>query len=152
MQVICVAETIEETTVPALVEETIDMLDGFPIFFLEACGTACLDLNILNILDNIRVPCFAWSLVKKQSGGGIAVIGATRAGPMYFNPNSGEPFAGGHALHMFFYEAYEQGVTLSDLMINAYYSYLDNYWKDPIILENIILIGDPSLKIGGYPN
>ena len=119
--------------------------DRLPIFFLEACATAGLDYKILSI---ITFPCLSWALVKKQSGGGIAAVGATQAGPMYFNPdNTGEPYAGGHAMHMFFYEAYEQGVTLSDMMINAYCSYLDNYWKDPIILENIILIGDPSLKI-----
>ena len=124
--------------------------DRLPIFFLEACETACLDFKFFS---NMKRPCLAWSLVKKQSGGGIAVVGATRSGPMYFNPNNnGEPYAGGHAMHMFFYEAYEQGITLSDLMINAYCSYLDTYWKDPIILENIILIGDPSLKIGGYSN
>jgi len=124
--------------------------DRLPIFFLEACATAGLDYKILSIM---KFPCLAWSLVKKQSGGGIAAIGATQAGPMYFNPNNtGEPYAGGYAMHMFFYEAYEQGVTLSDLMMHAYCSYLDNYWKDPIILENLILIGDPSLKIGGYPN
>jgi hypothetical protein len=124
--------------------------DRLPIFFLEACETAGLDYKILSIM---KFPCLAWSLVKKQSGGGIAAVGATRSGPMYFNPNNnGEPYAGGYALHMFFYEAYEPGIALSDLMINACCSYLDNYWKDPIILENIILIGDPSLKIGGYQN
>jgi hypothetical protein len=123
--------------------------DRLPIFSLEACETAGLDYKFLSIM---KCPCLAWSLVKKQSGGGISAIGATRSGPMYFNPNNnGEPYAGGYALHKFFYESYELGIALSDLMINACCSYLDNYWKDPIILENIILIGDPSLKIGGYP-
>ena len=120
-----------------------------PIFFLEACGTAWLDFEIFN---NFRFPCFAWALLKNKYGGAIAVIGATREGPMYLDPDgSSKPYAGGHAMHKFFYEAYEQGALLSDMIINAYGSYLDNYWKDAIILETFVLLGDPSLKVGGYP-
>jgi hypothetical protein len=49
-----------------------------------------------------------------------------------------------------FFDAYEPGIILSDMFMKAQHSYLDDLWKDCLTLEQCTLIGDPSLKIGGY--
>ncbi|MBS3777661.1 MAG: hypothetical protein KGY50_00020 [Candidatus Thermoplasmatota archaeon] len=118
--------------------------DKLPVVFFDACKTAKLDFNLFGI----KIPCFAWMMVKQQEGGSIASIGATRMG---YGGYAEDPMGGGTCrLHADFFDAYEPGILLSDMLTKAQSDYLDNVWKDCLTLEEFILIGDPSLKIGGY--
>jgi len=122
--------------------------DKLPIFYLDACWTGILDYNILSL----PTPGFAWSLVKKTHGGAVACIASTRVGMGGF---VGDPFAGGSpSLHQKFFQAYEPGIHLSEMLMSAQNTYIDTHhpdFPDYFTVQEFILIGDPSLKVGGYP-
>jgi len=140
-----------------------------PIFFLQACSTATLDFTvqelselyslpfayILCILSDVKYkteniyPCFAWELIKKPNGGGIASIGATRLAfgdPLVITPDQGIEL-----LNLLFFKSYKENITLGQQFTDSIISFI-NYTNgsDPITPQEFILIGDPSLKIGGY--
>jgi hypothetical protein len=96
----------------------------------------------LPLLDKL-VPCFAWNWVKKNNGGAIATIGATRTA--YGGIDSG---AGKISLE--FFSAYENSETLGQMMTQAQIEYITDVPYDAFTVEEFILLGDPSLKIGGY--
>jgi hypothetical protein len=82
-------------------------------------------------------------MVKKSNGGAIATIGATRTA------FGGIDFGCGYlAIH--FWQAYSTSETVSQMMTKAQNDYITNISDDFITVEEFILIGDPSLKIGGY--
>jgi len=117
-----------------------------PVMFFDCCLTADLDFTLLNI----KVPCFAWAIVKKPSGGAIATIGFTESP---YAGLVGDPLGGGSSrMNANFFDAYEPGILLSDMLTKAQHAYLNNLWKDCLTLEQCTLIGDPSLKLGGYPS
>jgi hypothetical protein len=139
-----------------------------PIVFLSACLTARLDYNILNafidllhyftgksILQKpeldfpVLFPCFAWLLVSKPNGGAIATIGATTIAYGMINPNG---ISGGCCYLAFkFFESISKSNYLGEVFVSAKNEYLENVdWWDPFTLEEFVLLGDPSLKIGGY--
>ena len=40
----------------------------------------------------------------------------------------------------------------AEMLVSSQNDYLNNaLWKEPLTVEEYILLGDPSLKIGGYP-
>ena len=90
------------------------------------------------------LPCFAWCWVKKSNGGAIATIGATRTA--YGSLDMGCGY-----LSLQFYEAYSSSETVSQMLTKAKIEYINTLWKDYFTIEEFILLGDPSLKIGGYP-
>jgi hypothetical protein len=84
--------------------------------------------------------------------GAIACIGSTRVA---FGGFAGDPLiAGASHLHASFFEAYTPGVTLGEMFIYAQQSYiadvLDTVIYDPLTVQEFCLIGDPSLRVGGY--
>ena len=119
--------------------------DNLPIVFFDACSTATLDYSNYGI----NLPCFAWLIVKKSSGGAIASLGSTRVA--YANTNERGPHAGCARLNVNFFRNYEAGSELSHMLTSAKNDYINYVWKDYVTIEQFILIGDPSLKIGGYP-
>ncbi len=122
--------------------------DKCPIMYFDACLTGQLDYEFLTL----DVPCFAWAMIKKPNSGAIACIGATRTG---FGGFAGDPFiAGASSMHAFFFEAYEPGIHLGEMFINAQRLFIENIIEkvmyDPLTIQEFILLGDPSLKVGGY--
>jgi len=115
-----------------------------PIIFFHACLTAKLDYTKWGL----QLPCIAWNIIKMKYGGGIVAIGSTRSGYSYTTQDGA--IEGGSRLIVEFFKAYEPGITISDMLIEAQNEYLDNVWLDVITIEEYNLIGDPSLKIGGY--
>jgi hypothetical protein len=116
-----------------------------PIIFFDCCSTGTIDWTVLGF----RMPCFAWSFVKKSSGGAIATIGASRMG---YSGYVGDVLGAGTCrMNANFFDSYEPGIILSDMLTEAQTKYLDEVWKDCFTLEEYNLIGDPSLKVGGYP-
>jgi len=146
------------------------------IFFLDACNTGKLDNNrfdggllsifplciiklLLERLVNLETfPCFSWSLVNKQSGGGIAAISSSS--PTWFgyeyNDDELQILYGSNIFHQLFFEAYKPGIILSDMFQKAQNSYIsimkstEHFLWDRNTIDGFNLIGDPSLKIGGY--
>ena len=147
-----------------------------PIVFFDACLTAKLDFNVsqfikyalspnLNFNQNSNIktfnlnnifnpieplsilskltPTFAWSWVKKKHGGAIATIGATRTA-------YGDLTYGCGYLSLQFYRSYATSKTLSQMLTKAQNVYINNIREDPFTVEEFIIIGDPSLKLGGY--
>jgi hypothetical protein len=148
--------TSEPDSSPAIfyyVQFILGILNGnrYPIMYFDACLTASLDYN--NRIFGIDFPCLAWSMIKKHYGGAVACIGSTRVG---FGGFAGDPFiAGTSCLHRYFFEAYESGTFLGDMFIQAQQSFIEeiinNVIYDPLTLQEFTLLGDPSLKVGGYP-
>ena len=96
----------------------------------------------LPLLDKL-VPCFAWNWVKKDNGGAIATIGATRTAFGGFDSGAGK-------MSLEFFSAYESSETLGQMMTQAQIGYINDVPYDAFTVEEFILLGDPSLKIGGY--
>ena len=111
----------------------------------------------------IPVPhCFSWGLAKKINGGSIATIGATAFS--YESPDINLGYGGIEWLDIHFFEFYgiHQVDILGDIWKNTVTSFFQHHpinWDDEsdtgsaLIAKNgqqWLLIGDPSLKIGGY--
>ena len=89
------------------------------------------------------VPCFAWNWIRKSDGGAIANIGATRTAFGGFDSGAGK-------MSIEFFSTYESCETIGEMWSNAQIGYnMDVPW-DFFTLEEFILLGDPSLKVGGY--
>ena len=137
-----------------------------PIIFFDACLTTKLDFNISDLtayyglkgylisrllgFDNSETyfPSFAWATIKKDDGGAIATIGATR--PAYTYVDKDGVYAGAGFLDVRFFHAYEEGITVGEMLSQALTDYQNYVGKDMFTIEEYILIGDPSLYVGGY--
>ncbi len=106
--------------------------------------------------------CFSWSLVRKPFGGAIGMIGST--GFSYESPDIDKKVGGCEWLDIHFYEQYGLnnidilgecwGETINSFVQNFKINFDDtSKTGDALIAKNVeqwLLIGDPSLKIGGY--
>lgn len=148
-----------------------------PIAFLGGCHNAQFNVSLFsgsgNFVDDFfmgrTVPeCLAWWLVRKEDGGAIASISYTALGYVSFG-ESGDKDGDGvndpdfvEQRHGFlfnsFFKAINDGMeTLGEAWKAALSRYLDtfpawNSWMDVKNTEACVLLGDPSLKIGGYPS
>ena len=119
--------------------------EKLPIVFFDACSTS----QPMYIFDS-----FAYNIVKKANGGAITSIGATEIARSYFD-DAGGIHGGPQYLNLHFFMNYEEGITVGEMLTKAEYDLL-NYdllndeIKDPHTLALYVLIGDPSLKVGGY--
>jgi hypothetical protein len=132
--------------------------------------TAKFDVTILNIFNKNRFgrsDCIpeeiGWRLVRKPNGGSIAHIGATSVvwgytGDMDNNgiPDSVEKGLLGWINTEFFRLYIEEGYHhIGELHWETMRNYCESfnvhsYYLDCKHVQEITLIGDPSLKIGGY--
>ena len=106
--------------------------------------------------------CWGWALTREINGGCIGVIGST--GFSYESPDITREEGGCEWLDMHFFEQYGQKGTdiLGKCWGDTVTGFLQNFtidWSDTtstgdaLIVKNVeqwLLIGDPSLKIGGY--
>lgn len=140
-----------------------DLENGYklPIMFFDACLTAKIDFVLQDLLDyreylvvNIlakilrmdttkRLPCYAWAFVSHPDGGAIATIGATRTA--YGGIDSG---AGKMSIE--FFSAYHTSAYLGEMMTEMQNNYIRDVPDDAFTVEEFMLLGDPTLKIGGY--
>jgi len=110
----------------------------------------------------------SWSLVSRKNGGSVATVGFTGYAYASFQRNDGDIDGNGiddpdyveekHAyLLQSFFEGIDNGFeSLGEVWADALNRYLDAWpamedWADAKNIEAWILLGDPSLKIGGYP-
>jgi len=105
--------------------------------------------------------CWSWNLVRQKNGGSIATIGNTGLGwgvPGSNSMNYQDGYIGSHFFQV--YASLSQqgnhslgeihGQTISDF-IARFSPNDDTDPKDRKTVEQWVLFGDPSLKIGGYP-
>ena len=139
-----------------------------PIIVVGGCHNSFIGVSlipsVLNLfIDNnmftygTPVPeCWSWWLVKMSKSGAIATIGNTGYGYGYL----GEYCTTGGVDNWITTEFFVQYGTnghdvLGDAYSQAITSYINNIGKndkgDAKTVEQWILLGDPSLKIGGYP-
>ncbi len=137
-----------------------------PVIFFDACLTAKLDFNLSDLqayyglkgrlisfllgFDNSEqyYPSFAWAILKQEAGGAIATIGATR--PAYTYVDEDGVYAGAGFLDVRFFKAYTEGITVGEMLSQAQTDYQQFVGKDMFTIEEYILLGDPSLRVGGY--
>ena len=81
--------------------------------------------------------------MSKTNGGAIATIGATRVAFTGTESGAGK-------LSMEFFSAYKSSETLGQMMTQAQNEYITDVPYDFLTIEEFILLGDPTLKIGGY--
>ena len=60
-------------------------------------------------------------------------------------------YAGAGYLDVHFFKAYEEGITLGEMFKKAQVDYINKHPGDFFTSEEFILIGDPTLMVGGYP-
>jgi hypothetical protein len=139
-----------------------------PVIFFDACLTAKLDFNftdleeyyprIIDLLASIFglstnpsdfYQCFAWSFIAKESGGAIASVGATRTA--YTWVDSTGVYGGAGYMDVHFFDSYYEGVTVGQMLTGSQNAYIHQVGPDYFTIEEFILLGDPSLMVGGYP-
>jgi len=120
--------------------------------------------------DIIGLSCpksLCWGLASKKGGGSIATIGYTGLAYVSFQ-SIGEDLDGdgindpdyveekhGYLFSSFFKKIDDDVEILGEAWAGAITRYLDTWpamerWEDAKNIEAWILLGDPSLKIGGY--
>ncbi len=113
-----------------------------PIVFFGGCNLGRLDYSI----KKIPFSCLAWQFVSRRYGGAIAAVASCRSS------FSGVSQGGESMLGLYFFKAYnyKKNITLSEMFMKAQKDYITNF-GDRMILQEYNLIGDPSLRVGGYP-
>jgi hypothetical protein len=111
-------------------------------------NTLSMDIESNDVLSEPResddlVPVFAWNWIRKSNGGAIANIGATRTAFGGYDSGAGK-------MSIEFFSAYESSESLGEMWSNAQIGYNTDVPDDLFTLEEFILLGDPSLKVGGY--
>ena len=105
--------------------------------------------------------CWSWKLVKNNKGGSIATIGST--GLSWYNAEYNS--AGTDWVNVQFFKEYSNGVrNIGELWKNSISKFVDENpikWDtlsgsadsiDAKTIQQWVLLGDPSLMIGGYTN
>lgn len=123
--------------------------EKYPISILSGCHVCKIEKSF----------CLGWQLTKNQYKGSIATLGPTNIGYLGFEYNGG----GLDWLELQFFKEYMNGSRiLGDIWRQVLTAFADNYpidWNLPAGLNcaidakmasEWIVIGDPTLKIGGY--
>lgn len=147
--------------------------DMYPVCILGECIHAKIDVAYLNFLNYLKgktnyfpqdciFECLAWSFVKKNKGGAIGVLANTNvcygnSGDANGNgiPDDAESFGGRLAVEVLRLYGEEDIRILGQIHSQTIKDYIANFpissnkFHCKSVLE-WILIGDPSLRIGGY--
>ncbi len=139
----------------------------YPITIIGGCHNNQFNVSLFNLLrirhlkdiyykSEWSPECFGWWLARKIGGGGIATIANTGYG--YGIPGEDCLKGRGRYMEIHFFKSVAEGKDMlgkahaSDLIyyLNAFPPMTDRI--DTKIVEQWVLLGDPSLKIGGYPS
>jgi hypothetical protein len=125
-----------------------------PVAVVSGCLAACFDKDFWTGSTSFTIDCFCWVFTKQKNGGSIAALGNTaicRGVKGVENPNIYEGY-----LTTRFFEIYgNETDILGDIWKTEIARYVDHFNARNDILhcksvEIWALLGDPSLKIGGY--
>lgn len=151
--------------------------EKLPILIVGGCHNSQFEVNLMNLIrDFLKEPlkyfkispagrfyymewisdCWSWHLTRLADGGTIATIGNTGLG--YGYPNSYCTSGLDGWLEPRFFYQYTNGASyLGEAHSGAIKDYINiigyvnNDQVDRKTIEEWVLFGDPSLKIGGYP-
>jgi hypothetical protein len=170
----------DETFIDGLGVRDVHKLENggmYPVCLVGGCHNSQFNVSVLNMFKmwegthwlhyiyygETAYECWSWRLAAKPDGGSIATLGYT--GYDYFAigdydddevPDCIQYFSG--FLHVHFFEEYGMNGTdtLGMVHVNTLIKYITelNPYSDPYdakTVEEWVLLGDPSLKIGGYP-
>jgi hypothetical protein len=128
-----------------------------PVFVILSCSNSNFDNSI---------KCLGWRMVSKRNGGSIATIGSTSVA--YLSVNATDEEGSVDWLGTQFFKEYAKGEDiLGKIWKNSLTEYFENFsidWNTQAggnfsdcytnvkTVQQWILLGDPSLKIGGYPH
>ena len=151
------------------------LLNGYklPVIVAGACHNAQFDVTPWNLLKYVTgetihpgewaLECWAWKLVSHPFGGSIATVSNTGLGMSKEDKDSRQG-AGDFMDLQFFYEyGFNKTIILGDVWMKAINRYRNHFpvdWTDPAgsdsaidakTVQQWVLLGDPSLRIGGYP-
>jgi len=143
-----------------------------PVCVVGGCHNLQFDVALTNFLRGFKEAlyhgiwypeCWGWKLTRKIGGGSIATIGCSGLG-MTKEDKESQDGASDFLDPQFFYECGMNGTdVLGEAWGNTITNYLHQYpinWSTPAgwdyaidakTVQQWILLGDPSLKIGGYP-
>ena len=141
-----------------------DLKNGYklPVMFFDACLTAKLDFVLQDFLNyrpyfmfdilakalgvntSKRLTCYAWAFLTHQGGGAIATIGATRTAFGGIDEGAGK-------ISLEFFSAYNTSQYLGQMITQMQTHYINDVHEDAFTVEEFILLGDPTLRLGGYP-
>ena len=141
-----------------------------PVCVVSGCHNSQFDVSIFKFFNatarshgEYAPECWSWHMTRKIGGGSIATIGCTALG---FTKEDKVSFKGGiNEIEVAFFKQYGQNEIdiLGDAWTAAVDWYLDTYpvdwntplsndsWIDVQVPQSWVILGDPSLKIGGYP-
>lgn len=142
--------------------------EKLPICVVGGCHNSMFNISYFHQSWVYGLPvyeCWSWRLTRKIGGGSIATLGCTGLG--YGKEDKQDPSQGGGGdwLNVLFFKEYgeNQYEFLGEVWGNAIASYLEEFpidWSqhafndtalDAKTVQEWVLLGDPSLKIGGYP-
>jgi hypothetical protein len=138
-----------------------------PVCVVGGCHNSMFNISIFHSSWTHGVPvpeCWSWWLTRKIGGGSIATLGCTGLGYGKEDKQGPVKEGGGDWLDVLFFKEYgEKHIDiLGKVWGNAISSYLDEFpidWSqrafndtalDAKTVQEWVLLGDPSLKIGGY--
>ena len=155
--------------------------DRLPICIVNGCRNSAFDTHPVNLLRHPLqsfywmdcIPkCWAWALTSKIAGGSIAAFGSTGLGHIKWDPETGGKADAWSFLSPQFFWEYGMNKTdvLGEIWGNIIHRYLKKFpidWHTPSLIypskgpkpdvinvrtvQQFMLFGDPTLKIGGYP-
>ena len=140
----------------------------YPICVLGECIHAKFDVCALNIFRDSNpqtwIPeCIAWRLIRKENAGAIAAFSNTNicygdSGDSNNDniPDDAQDYGGWLAVEFFRLYGQQGSGTLGNMYMQSLINYIDQF--SPMqsksrckSIQEWILLGDPSLQIGGYP-
>ena len=141
--------------------------EKLPICVVGGCHNSLFNVSIFHSTWTYKLPtpeCWSWVLTHVRNGGSIATIGCTGLGYGKEDKHNPELGGGGDYLNVLFFKEYAKRETdyLGEVWGKAVSSYLDEFtidWDelgfsdtglDAKTVQQWLLMGDPSLKIGGY--
>jgi len=142
--------------------------NNLPVCLVGGCHNSEFDIGNEKIVNTLFLPfsfqtwhlgCWSWFLVSNSRGGSIATIGST--GLCWYSTEYGG--GGLDWLNINFFRFYNDGEqTLGNIWQDTISGFIDTYpidWDSPAggvssidakSVQEWVLLGDPSLRIGGY--
>jgi hypothetical protein len=136
-----------------------------PIVVVGGCHNSQFNVTILNLLKNPShalvyatwIPeCWSWRFISVPYGGAITVIGNTGLGLGYPGEYATTGLSGWIEPRFFHAIGIQGKITVGEAHCQAITDYIDEFvninrdYADRKTIEQWVLLGDPSLKIGGY--
>ncbi|MEF8878812.1 MAG: C25 family cysteine peptidase [Candidatus Thermoplasmatota archaeon] len=149
--------------------------DKLPVMVIGGCHNSQFNVSLIPTIMHILyyqlgkdnqmwtygspVPeCFSWNIVRLKEGGAIATIGNTGLGYGRIGKISTTDGGDGWITIEFFRQYGEHGhEILGEAFMESIKTYVDTFDMSDVpaghakTVQQWVLLGDPSLKIGGYP-